>query len=37
MIVWSGIFGYLVSLHIKISRLKNKIEEKKSEAGTKSS
>jgi len=31
LIVWFGIFGYLLSLNNKISKLKSKIEEKISE------
>ena len=27
LIVWTGIFGYLLSLHSKISKLKSKIDE----------
>lgn len=26
IIVWSGIFGYLVALHKKVSKLKSKLE-----------
>ncbi len=28
MIVWLGIFGYMVSLNIKLNRLEKEIEEK---------
>ena len=28
LMVWVGIFGYLLSLHSKVSKLKAKIEEK---------
>lgn len=31
LIVWAGIFGYLVSLHTKISKLKSKIDERLSQ------
>lgn len=31
LIVWIGIFGYLLSLNSKLSKLKSKIEEKLSE------
>jgi len=31
LIVWIGIFGYLLSLNSKLSKLKSKIEEKISE------
>ena len=31
LIVWIGIFGYLLSLNSKLSKLKAKIEEKLSE------
>ena len=31
LIVWVGIFGYLLSLNSKLSKLKSKIEEKLSE------
>lgn len=31
LIVWTGIFGYLVSLNIKVTKLKSKIDEKLSE------